>query len=322
MMILSDVSRMVLVLLLLVAGHIYHVYAVGFLLSVFGVVSASAAKALLPNLAQGNLLMRMNSVLTLSTNILQVIGPAVAGFVVGRLGVAVAFSTDASTFLASAVILFFLRSVGTVSGLRQREFWKPIKEGVLYIARSARARTLTVSRVIIALGAGMLQVVLIVFIKQIMGGGTESFGLAMSAIAVGSVTGAALLTIYGHRLDANRLFSLGTIGVGLSFIGLATAPHIVLCLLILVADGLADSCVVTSFAFLSQRSVPDELRGRFFSTVGTLFRLAMLVATGLGGISARVLGIKNTVALSGVVIVLAGAFALISFARERNIEAG
>lgn len=308
----SDLARALLVMLIPISRNASQLYAIGFLLSVFSVVSSSSMRAVLPGLATGNALMRINSLITLTSNVLQMVGPAAAGLVVSEFGFVAAYSADAVSFLVSAAIILStsMRSATHTSASTLGRFWRLVWDGLLYVAQVGLPRALVITRVLVAIGAGMIQVVFVVFVMETMGLGTGAFGLTMSAIAIGSVVGASGLTFRKRSLDPKWLFPLGTAIVGISYIGLALNHNYYATLLILFVDGLADSCVVTAYAVLTQQCVPDHMRGRFFSTSGTLFRLAILVSSGLAGVLVSVLGTRGTLLSAGVTIAVAGVFAL------------
>lgn len=312
-MILSDILRAILVASIPFIQHLYQFYIVGFLLTAATVPFASARSAVLPNFVEKDLLLKVNSIFALTDNILRIGGPAIAGFLIAYQGLTIPFWIDAATFLISALLLSMLRiSYSSRSAERQNTFWRLFKEGFLYIARATSARTLLFTRIIVALGAGIIQVVLVIFIKETRGWSDQYFGLALSTIAVGSFVSSLWLSWRGQRYQPTRLFSLGTLVVGLSFVSLALSPFFALSLLVLLLNGLADSCVVVSFSALAQRDIPNGTRGRFFSTSITLFRAAVLVSALIGSLLSDSIGTQSTLIVAGLIVALGGVFAFFS----------
>ncbi len=311
-MILSDVLRALAVALAPFMGELYQFYAIGFLLSAATVLFGSARSAVLPGFVEQGLLVKVNSFFALSDSILRMVGPAAAGLLIAHQGLRMPFWINASTYLASALLLSALMIPPLSSSRQQEGLWKLIKEGSLYIVQTALARILLLTRIIVALGGGIIHVTLIIFIKETMGWGDQDFGLALSTIAMGSFIGSLWLSFFGQRYNPKLLFSMGTLAVGGSFVGLALSPFFPLSLLILFVDGLADSCVITSFPSLAQRHIPNEMRGRFFGTSLTLFRASVLVSALIGGLSVDAIGSHNTLMLAGFIVALGGLFAFFS----------
>ncbi|MEM2991149.1 MAG: MFS transporter [Halobacteria archaeon] len=233
-------------------------------------------------------------------------------------GLIAPFWIDAITFLISALLLSMLTiPYSSRSAEQQNTFWRLFKEGFLYTAHATLARTLLFTRIIVALGSGIIQVVLVIFIKETMGWNDQYFGLALSTIAVGSFVSSLWLSCRGQRYKPTRLFSIGTLAVGLSFVGLALSPFFALSLLMLLLDGLADSCVVVSFSALAQQDIPDKLRGRFFSTSITFFRASVLVSALIGSSLGDSIGAQSTLIVAGLIVALGGVFAFFSLTQVK-----
>src|SRR5207245_30178 len=68
-----------------------------------------AVLGLIPQLVEPDQLQPANALLGLSSNLAMVVGPGVAGALVGGFGAGVAIAIDAATFLISGLTLMFLR---------------------------------------------------------------------------------------------------------------------------------------------------------------------------------------------------------------------
>lgn len=317
LMVLVDLARALLVLLLPFTTSTLQIYLIGLLVSALGVVNSSSRQAVLPNLVERERITNINSLFSLTNSTIAIVAPTVAGLLIARTKLLAAFAIDSATFVLSAGLIAMisaeLKNKLAPTADVKRNFWQIFWQGLVYIVKHPPVRVLVITRMLVALGAGVLQVVFVVYIRETMGWGAERFGFAMSAISVGSVVGASILSIYGQRFSPRWLFAGGTLGVGLAYIALALNPYFAVAVVILLLDGLADSATVIAFATLAQRIIPDQLRGRFFTVMGTLFRSVVLLSVGLGGVLADTFGVRLTLIIGGFMVTLAGCFALVSF---------
>ena len=86
-------------------GWLWAVYAVAFVQSCFGAFNEPAENSLLPNLVEEGRLLSANSLNALNSNLARLIGPALAGFVVGWFGLAGVVVVDAASYLAAALLV-------------------------------------------------------------------------------------------------------------------------------------------------------------------------------------------------------------------------
>ena len=110
-MIVSDVARVGLVMLVPLAAQtsIVAVYGLSFLIASAAVFFDPCKLAILPDLVPREKLMRANSLLATGENLTEIVGYAVAGFILASISTTSAFRIDAATFAVSAASLALIR---------------------------------------------------------------------------------------------------------------------------------------------------------------------------------------------------------------------
>lgn len=159
--------------------------------------------------------------------------------------------------------------------------------------------TLLISILIVTLGAGAVDTLLVFFFQKNLHASTSLFGTLVMAIGVGSVLGALLSALLVKLLGSARVFWLSLYIIGLLLIFFARQNSLWPALVLLVLLGLPLGAVNTSVEPLLMHVIPHKIMGRVMSVLDTSQTLCNLISvsmagllgTLLGGLHANVLGI-------------------------------
>jgi len=227
-----------------------------------GPVFLSIVPSLVPR-AELDRALALNSV---QFNIARLCGPMLAAALIGVFGVAGAFTFNAGTFLPLLVALMVgIPSTPPPSRLQTTSIYDDIREGLKFVWTTPGTRRLTIMGLLFMFLAAPLQGLLPVFAQSVLKGGPALFGLMLSAIGVGSILGAFLLSCIPSYYPRHHLIPLAMTAfaaVGLLF-SLSTAP--VLSLLILVASGTCWLLSLNPSNTANQLLATDANRGRVLS---------------------------------------------------------
>ncbi len=244
----------------------------------------------------------------------RMVGPALAGAIIGAFGIAAAYFLNAASFLAVIFSLLIVRrrpaarpegpAMSTIDGL---------KEGI----RHARGRpNLRVFLLLTAMSTGFVFPVIAVltpfYVKDVLHEGPGVLGALWAGSGVGSVLGAIALIVWSDHRRVERLWFAALLApAGLIVTAITRDPVVAI-----VAQAFV------SFAFSSQlgliqtmiqESTPRQFRGRVMSLHGITFNgtmpFAVLAASGL----AVVAGLPFVMIL-GAGLFLASSVAVLAFA--------
>ena len=220
----------------------------GIIWALNGPVFLSVVPSLVPR-AELSPALALNSV---QFNMARLCGPMLAAALIGTIGVAGAFTFNACTFLPLLIaLLLAIPNAPAPSRPKTVSICDDIREGLKFVWTSPGTRRLTIMGVIFMFLAAPLQGLLPVFAQSVLKGGPGLFGLMLSAIGLGSILGAFLLSCIPSFYPRHHLIPLAMCvfaGIGLLF-SLSTAPA--LSLIILVASGCFWCSVPRSFRELS-----------------------------------------------------------------------
>jgi MFS family permease len=235
----------------------------------------------------------------------RVIGPAIAGVVVARIGEGWCFFADAVSYIAVIVGLLLM----DVAPRTHRPTGSPLEhviEGFRFVRETAPIRALLLLLGLVSLVAMPYTVLMPVFAARILHGGARGLGILMGATGVGALLGAlTLATKTGvHGLGRWVMFSCG--GFGICLIAFALSTHFWLSTTLLVPVGFCMMLQMSSSNTLIQAMVPDRLRGRVMSVYSMMFMGMGPIGALIAGVIADRLGAPPAV-IMGAFVCLGGA---------------
>src|SRR6266851_704211 len=234
----------------------------GIIWALNGPVFLSVVPSLVPR-AELDRALALNSV---QFNMARLCGPMLAAALIGTIGVAGAFTFNACTFLPLLLaLLAAIPSTPAPSRPEKASIYDDIREGLKFVWTTPGTRRLTIMGVLFMFLAAPLQGLLPVFAQSVLKGGPALFGLMLSAIGLGSILGAFLLTCIPpyyprHHLIPLAMCAFATIGLLFS---LSTTP--ILSLTILVASGTCWLLSLNPSNTANQLLATDANRGRVLS---------------------------------------------------------
>jgi MFS family permease len=249
-------------------------------------------------------------------NATRVVGPAVAGAIIGVIGVAMCFLLNALSFIAVLAALLLLRLPPFEPPEGHRSPWKDLRDGLRYITTDVRSRTLVLNIAAFSIFGVPVFVLMPVMTRDVLGYGAEVYGWMMSAVGVGALTGALGLAVFGHRLPRGRLLSLAAAAFGVFDVAFALSRSLPISLVALVMLGFSMITMTALTNTLLQTIAPDELRGRVVAFYAWAFLGIAPFGALLAGSAAERIGTTNALAAGGAVCVAA---AVILLLRSREV---
>jgi MFS family permease len=328
-MIWSDVSRAAamgaLAAVAAADGPVILVTLLAFATTALGTAYQPAMMAVTPQVVGETDLAAANALNTLVGNLTIVVGPAVGAALLVVTSPVFAFTVNAITFLAPAVLFaFWLKVPRTLeeemdTGAPTGRLVATFLEGVQEVGRSAGARVLAGFLLGAAFVYGAQTVALVLVSDERLGTEARGYGYLLGALGAGGVLAAPLVNrlASGRRLGPTLLTGLGVMALPMAALAAVHSPTIAAALMVVSGAG---GCMVDVLAVtLLQRALPDELRGRVFGLLDSAIVLAilagslvvsplvdafglssMLVIIGVGVTALAVVGVRRTMLLDRV----------------------
>lgn len=253
---------------------------------------------------------------TAGQNASRIIGPSIAGMLIGFFGVGGAFVFQA-VVLTIALFLTFALSVVPIAARASHVMRGGLLDGFRYVRQTPLILDLILLAAIPMLFVFPYLQLLPVFARDILNTGATGMGVMMAFSGVGAVVG-GLLSAPAARLKRKGLYLLiSTIGYGAIVVVFAYSPWIVLSTVMIFSGSLVGSAYMSLNNMLLHLNVTDDVRGRVTGVYMLTFGLMPLGGLPLG-IAAEMFGAPFAVAAGAV---LSSLFTLILAIRSARLRA-
>jgi MFS family permease len=240
----------------------------------------------------------------------RVIGPAIAGILVAKIGEGYCFFANAISYIAVIVGLLMMRVHSPVRAIMASPF-EHMMEGFRFVNETKPIRALLLLLGLVSL-VGMPYVVLMpIFADRILHGGAQGLGILMGSTGVGALLGALTLAFREGVKGLGRWVAWCCAGFGASLAVFAMSHMFWVSVILLLPVGYCMMLQMACSNTLIQVMVPDALRGRVMAVYSMMFMGMAPMGALLGGALADRLGAQVTVAIGGIASIAgAGWFAL------------
>jgi MFS family permease len=293
--------------------RVWHIFVLASLLGVVNAFDIPGRQAFLVDMVGKEDLMNAIALNSSMFNGARVIGPAVAGVLVARLGEGWCFFANGISYIAVIIGLMLMR----VSSPRRATHGSPVEhimEGFRFVNRTGPIRALLLLLGLVS-AVGMPYTVLMpIFADKILHHGGQEFatligshdlgavrlGILMGAAGVGALLGALTLALRSGVKGLGRWVAVCCAGFGVSLMLFAFSTSFWLSVLLLLPVGYFIMLQMASSNTLIQVMVPDALRGRTMAVYSMMFMGMAPLGALLGGALSDRLGAPLTVAIGGL----------------------
>lgn len=218
------------------------------------------------------------------------------------------------------------------------------RAGLSYVAHNRRVRTVVIGLATGLIGGAMVVPLGTQFASVALNAGGAGYGLLLNGLGVGVAVGVLVINVIHKRLPLDQTFILCVFGAGISLFVASLSEQLGFAVGLVTLMGLfAGALYVVGYSSIQVNS-SDAMRGRVFATLYASTRVCILaalfaapvIAIGLDGLSSSFLGgsvtvfgdvlplpgVRLTLMLGGVIIIVAGFLALFSFRRGAVDEQG
>lgn len=303
-----------LILAILVAGDIvvvWHVLIIAFLVGTIHAIDIPTRQSFLIEMVGRDKLLNAIALNSSAFHAARMIGPAIAGFIMGPLGLASCFFINTATFIAMIIALIRMKFETAVTKPKLKTgVLKEFREGIAYIVNHADISVLLVSVGVISFFGFPYVSFLPVYARDVLHTGTRGLGILMGCAGAGAFAGAVSLAVKGDRSKKGIIMSVAgmTFSIALLIFSLSTSVWLSYIMLFFMGLG-AINQIATANSML-QLAVPDALRGRVMSAFTTMFLgLAPLGNFAVGSIAhyigtQRALFIAASCCLLGMLVII------------------
>jgi MFS family permease len=284
--------------------ELWQVYLIGSLRGMMMSVNQPTRQALISELVPRESLMNAVALNSATMNMTRVTGGALAGLLIGIVGVAGCFFLNGLSFTVMIAALALMHIPARPAGWKpkDRSILRSVGAGLSYIRRDPALLGLVLTGLVPMILGMPYMSLLPIFADQVLDVGNEGYGFMVALTGAGAMVGALTVASTPHARRRGRVMLAVLVGFGamLTLFSLSSWPLLSFALLLGVGCGQTSYIALNNT--LLQTYASDEMRGRVMS-VFFLNRGLVPLGTMMAGLSARLIGPQHTVTIMGISLV-------------------
>jgi MFS family permease len=201
----------------------------------------------------------------------RVVGPSVAGLMIGAVGVAMCFLLNGISFIAVIAGLLMMRLPPFQRPAHLVSTGEHAWNGIVYSMKHQRVRTILLLFLAVGVFGWSYTVLMPAFARDVLNRGANGYGILMSASGIGAFIGALVVATYGHLFTPRRLALGGVWLFSTALLALSLSRNFYVALAFLLAAGFGMLLFFSTSNTVLQTIVPDEMRGRVMGVWSLVF---------------------------------------------------
>ncbi len=251
---------------------VWHVLAIAFLIGTTCAFDIPSRQSFLIEMVGKKSLINAIALNSTAFNGARIIGPAIAGMLIGYIGLEACFYINSLSFLAAIIALLKMKFDNEQGKAPEKPgVRKELIEGIKYIFSEPKIHTLIISVGIISFFGFPYITFLPVYARDILKTGAAGLGILMGCSGAGAFTGGVILATRGDYGRKGVLLAVSGITFASALLIFSFSGVVWLSYIMLFFVGLAAINQIATANSLIQLNVPDRLRGRVMSSFTMVF---------------------------------------------------
>ena len=300
---------------LVITGQVafWHIYVINLVNATIAAFDAPGRQSLFPTLVprgQMQNAITLNSMLFRTSNL---VGPAVAGLLIARFGMASPFFVNAVSYFAIIGGLLAMRIPAVTVRPRYGRLGAELVGGLRYVRSSSILPLILVIEATLSV-FGHNQALVTIFARDVLGTDAQGLGILLSAIGAGAIAGMIVLVVLGDvRRKGTFMIGAGVV-YALMLLVFAWSRSFELSVAALAVLGFADATWGTMRNAIAQLAADDAYRGRVMSLIVIVSRGLTNASQLETGVATALVGAPGAATIGAVVV--GGAVGLVAARAE------
>jgi MFS family permease len=285
-----------------------------------------AVLSMVPNIVGMSDIQTANSLLFITSSLNSIVGFSVGGLLFLLFGATFSIYYDFASFLFAAFAALMIdKKYGSVQSISERSnervsFMNRFREGIAFIRKDTILLEVAVLAIIINYFGAGISALVAPYAEFNIHGNSAIYGFLLSSYSLGSIAGffsTGKLRIRDY-IGKIIFFGISIAGASLTFMGLTSNVYSSVALF--ATAGLALAMVNLPVSIIVQVKVPNELRGRVVTALGSLGMASQPLSAFLSGELGNSIGIGHAFESYGLAIILASFAMSIAFQQLRRVR--
>ena len=290
--------------------HVWHILCLSFVSGFAQAFGGPAYLALIPTLVDREDMPNAIALNSIQFNVAVVLGSALGGEAIAKLGETWCFGLNALSFLAPIISLTII----TARFLPQKttdSMLASFKEGIKFVRKQHAMEALIILAFCMTFLSMPMRTYIPAFVKDIFHRGPETYGNLLALMGVGSICGSLLIAGLGNIKYKGRVALAALTCLGLAIAGFALSRSLHFSEAMLVLAGASMMAVFANVNALVQLITTNEMRGRVMSVYNFAFRGGMPMGNLVSGWLVPAFTAPIVLSVNGVLLVVLALYFLL-----------
>jgi MFS family permease len=240
----------------------------------------------------------------------RLIGPSIAGVMLASTSEGICFLVNAISYIFVIFSLLLMRLNLKKTLRKEKRILFELSEGFRYAFGFAPIKHLLILLTISSMMGMSYSVLMPVFAKEILHGGSNTYGFLMGAAGFGALMGALFLASRKSVLKLGRIVPASAIFFGAGLLGLSVSRIFPLSLILMIFIGLGMMMQTAASNTILQTITDDDKRGRVMSFYSMAIMGTAPFGSLVAGWLAKVIGTPATIFAGGFSCIIGALFFL------------
>lgn len=276
-----------------------------------------ALQAIIPEIVNRDQLMNAIAMNTMGMNVLNLLAPIIAGFVIEYFNFKAVYYTMSGLYVAATLFILFLPAKERMiaSG---RNILADISQGFRYIRKDSMIILILAFTLIVVVLSMPYQQLMPIFVDDILKVGAKGMGTLMGAAGAGALIGSIVLAALPNKKRGLMLVCSGILA-GISLMVFSFSSYMTISLVMIFFVGLAQTFRNTIGSSLLQAYTQDAYMGRVMSILNMQWGL-MSMCTFLAGMLAEVVRVQLVLGSLAILLIVLSLLCLIFLPSIRKVD--
>jgi MFS family permease len=237
-------------------------------------------------------------------NLARLIGPAISGIVLEKLGAGTCFLINALSYLAVITSLLCMKFPAFIPHLHSKKVVKEFKEGFVYLKNTPSIGIVILLLACVSLLVLPYNTLLPVYAKVIFKGNASTFGYLNSFIGLGALCGAIFLASLKKGANFKKILIVNLLIFGVALSLFSHMTNFPIAMIFALLAGFAMMSQTTLCNTIIQTGASAEMRGRVISYFAMAFFGMQPMGGLLIGFVSQYIGAPNTILAEGIAAII------------------
>ncbi len=302
----------------------WHVLVLAFLLGCINTLDMPTRQSFFVEMVGKEDLMNAIALNSSIFNLARIIGPAIAGLLIGWVGIAVCFYLNSISFVAVIAGIWMMRIPANIAKNTEPISFvsvvHDVRDGLKYIGKNQIVLQSLLLLAVISAFVMNFNVLVPVFATQNLGLGATEYGFLMTSMGIGSFLGAVSLATRSRTGPKLRLLITGALGMSVFLILLGYMRNYILACIVLFAIGVSSIVFTTLTNTTIQLNAADHMRGRVMSVYSLVFGGVIPIGSLIAGNLSEAAGAPAAMRISGSVGIAAVVFTVYMLKKNMRVR--